>query len=185
MRYRVSKRDHGAGHRLGRHADDPARPGLRARLHVPEPGRLRPAVPVHARALLVPVLHLDEGREDWTRPRRWCSARRAPAATSGRTRSTTLARRLDPDDVLRRPSRVLQEQPLLHALQVRALLQGRREPIGRSPTSRSGSTSSTGSRRTPQEGPALADGHRVAPTASRRSSTPAASATTTCSATRA
>ncbi len=43
----------GCGRRLRRDADGPARPRLRARLHLPEPGRgRRPAVPVHARAVL-------------------------------------------------------------------------------------------------------------------------------------
>ena len=80
--------------RLGRHAHDPARLRLRARLHVPEPGRLGQApVPLHARAVLVPVLHVDHRRQDLgARRGRSCSARRPRAATCARTPSTTTRR---------------------------------------------------------------------------------------------
>ncbi len=119
----------GPGREVGGLEDDPARPGLRARLHVPEPGRLGEAdVPLHARPVLVPVLHLDEGRQDVE------AAAHARARTArGRPQRPALrevrhgAGRLDPDDVLRRAPRLVQEQPLLHALQGRPLLQGRRD----------------------------------------------------------
>ena len=114
--------------RVGRHADDPARGRLRARLHLPQPCRLGQAhVPVHARAVLVPVLHVHDRREALG------GAQDARARAAGRRPQRAPVRevrqragRLDPDDVLRRAPRLVQEQPLLHALQVGPLLQGRR-----------------------------------------------------------
>ena len=98
------------------------------------------------------------------------------------------ARRLDPDDVLRRAPGLVQEQPLLHALQERPLLQGRRHrDRDARATCRSGSQPA-------RHGAALLGARRAgrgrwtsrsARTACRRSSTRAASATTTTSATRA
>ena len=90
----------GRGRRLRRHADGPARARLRARLHVPEPGRRRrPAVPVHARAVLGAVLHLDDRRRPLdraahasSRRRRRASRTAAAAAGCARTRSTRQAR---------------------------------------------------------------------------------------------
>ena len=90
MQYRVSKRDWGAGRGWGRTRTIPLERRLRARLHLPQPGRVRQAaVPVHARPLLVPVLHVDEDGKTWARRGRSCSGRRARAATCARTRSTT------------------------------------------------------------------------------------------------
>ena len=94
-------------------------------------------------------------------------ARARPArlgpATCGRTRSTTArAGRLDPDDVLRRAPGLVREQPLLHALQGRPLLQGRRvgdrddarPPVPAQPARHGAALLGV-------EGPAVADGHRV------------------------
>ena len=117
----------GRGARLARNADDPARARLRPRLHVPEPRGVGQAdVPVHARTVLVPVLHLDHRREDLG----GTADPRARPARGGPERAPVCevrhgAGRLDPDDVLRRPSRLLPEQPLLHAVQ------GRQVPAGR------------------------------------------------------
>ena len=175
--------------RLGPHAHDPARARLRARLHVPEPGRVRQAaVPVHARPLLVPVLHVDDRRQDVVAT----ADARARAAVLGSQRAPVRevrrrARRVDPDDVLRRPSGLVQEQPLLHALQERALLQGRRvadRHDRRPPVPALRSSTWCSATRPPRAGRGRWTS-RSTPTASRRSCTPAGSGATTTSATRA
>ena len=165
MEYRVSKSDGGLGRRWGGTRHGAARAGLRARLHVPEPGRLGQApVPLHARPVLVPVLHVDGGRQA-LEPAADARARaaqlrpqRAPVREVRRG-----ARRLDPDDVLRRPPGLLQEQPLLHALQARPLLQGGRHAS--SGTTRDLpfrlSQLDVVQRYSASQGPAVADGHRL------------------------
>ena len=180
----------GPGRALGRHAAGAARAGLRARLHLPQPGRLGQApVPVHARPVLVPVLHVDGGRQalEPAADARARAARLRPQRAPLREVRRG-AGRLDPDDVLRRPPGLVQEQPLLHALQGRPLLQGGRERhrAGRA-TCRSGSSQLDvvqrySAAKRPRRGRWTSPGAR---TACRRSSTRAASATTTSSGTRA
>ena len=136
MHYRVSKqllgRGRGAGARRARsRSARAAGSATRIRTRSSRAG----AVPVHARALLVPVLHVDEGREalDAAEDARARPARRGPQRPPVREVRRG-ARRLDPDDVLRRAPGLVQEQPLLHALQERPLLQGGRQhdrPVGR------------------------------------------------------
>ena len=77
----------------------PARRGLRARLHLPEPRRGRlAAVPVHARAVLGAVLHLDDrrpplGRAAHDRPRAAVEPQDGGGSRGcARTRSTRKAR---------------------------------------------------------------------------------------------
>ena len=101
----------GRGRHVGADAHRPARPRLRARLHVSEPGRRRrPALPVHARAVLDAVLHVDRPTGG-TGPRRARSWPRPSSSAPGRRRDPSRpavrevlgrARRLDPGDALRR-----------------------------------------------------------------------------------
>ncbi len=144
---------------LGSGAHGPARHRLRARLHIPEPGRGgRPALPVHARSLLGAVLHLDDRRapldptEDADpQPFPEPSGRRRHAARAPVCEVLRHAGRLDPDGAVRRAPGLVQQLAVLRSLEGRSLLRGRRTArSARSPTCRCASTSSTASSDTPR-----------------------------------
>ena len=186
MAYRVSKQRLGAGREWGARGRCRSARAAGSATRTRTRSSRRTAVPVHARALLVPVLHVDQGREALEAPAhaRARAARHRPQRPPLR-QVRHRAGRLDPDDVLRRASGLVQEQPLLHALQGRPLLQGGRNLIGTTADLpfKLGELDMVQRTRRRRAGPGrwTSPGAEGAP----RSSIPAGSATTTSSGTRA